>query len=294
MTSKCSASTWSARVQDVPLSDSSAPRTRRGYLPPGGQMKRILLVDDDPAILRAYARALARDWDAVPASDGASAIAQLRAGDFDAIVSDVAMPGMGGLEFLRAVRALDLDVPVILMTGTPGLDSAMRAVEYGAFRYLEKPVAIEALGRHASVRRPPPRHGAAEAERVGRGRYRTRAPRRPGGRLEATLRDGSTTLLYGISTDRLAPHADCLYGFEALLRCNEPTLPSPCEVLLAAERLGHVHELGRAIRNRVAEEGHCTSPRGREDLLVNLHPLDLNDEHLYTATSGLSKIAPRI
>ena len=107
---------------------------------------RLLLVDDDPAVLRAYSNTLLRQGAQVEtASNGRAAVDRLRDGAFDVVVSDISMPEMSGIEFLMAVRAHDLDVPVILMTGEPSLESAMRAVEYGAFHYLSKPVAPQQL-----------------------------------------------------------------------------------------------------------------------------------------------------
>ena len=98
---------------------------------------RLLLVDDDPAIIRAYGAVLVRHGVTVEtASNGKDAAERVKIGRFDVIVSDISMPEMTGIEFLKAVRAYDLDVPVILMTGEPNVESAMRAVEYGAFRYL--------------------------------------------------------------------------------------------------------------------------------------------------------------
>ena len=98
---------------------------------------RVLLVDDDPAIIRAYGSVLTRHGVAVEtASNGKEGAARVKAASFNVIVSDISMPEMTGIEFLKAVRAYDLDVPVILMTGEPNVESAMRAVEYGAFRYL--------------------------------------------------------------------------------------------------------------------------------------------------------------
>ena len=74
------------------------------------------------------------------AGDGREAAHAARDKSFDVIVSDIAMPEMDGLELLRAVREHDLDVPFVIMTGGPGVDSAARAMEYGALRYLIKPV----------------------------------------------------------------------------------------------------------------------------------------------------------
>ena len=79
-----------------------------------GAVGRILLVDDDPGILRSYARVLERPGRVVEtATSGKQAIELIRAAPFDVVVSDVAMPEMGGLEFLRAVREHDLDIPVV-------------------------------------------------------------------------------------------------------------------------------------------------------------------------------------
>jgi DNA-binding NtrC family response regulator len=107
---------------------------------------RLLLVDDDPALIRAYERILASHGVLVEtASNGREAAERVKAGTFDVIVSDISMPEMTGIEFLKAVRAHDLDVPVILMTGEPDLESALHAIEYGVFRYLAKPVVGQQL-----------------------------------------------------------------------------------------------------------------------------------------------------
>lgn len=91
---------------------------------------RLLLVDDAPAVIRAYGSTLTRHGAiAETASNGKEAAERVKAGSFDVIVSDISMPEMTGIEFLKAVRAHDLDVPVILMTGEPNLESAIRAVE---------------------------------------------------------------------------------------------------------------------------------------------------------------------
>ncbi|HWE27761.1 MAG TPA: response regulator, partial [Polyangia bacterium] len=104
-------------------------------------MGRILLADDEPEIRRAYERVLKRaQLDIVTACDGASALEAVRSQPFDAIVSDISMPGLTGLQLLRAVRERDLDVPVILMTGGSALRIATEAVQYGATRVLLKPV----------------------------------------------------------------------------------------------------------------------------------------------------------
>ncbi|HEX6244430.1 MAG TPA: response regulator, partial [Polyangiales bacterium] len=79
---------------------------------------RLLLVDDDELVLRDYGRVLRASGFVVDtALDGPTGLERLADASYDVIVSDVAMNHMTGLEFLRAVRARDLDTPVVLMTG---------------------------------------------------------------------------------------------------------------------------------------------------------------------------------
>src|SRR5580700_6632213 len=81
---------WQACLQETPMPDAR---------------NRILLVDDDPTVLRAYTKVLtSHGWKVEAAPDGKQAIEHLRGAPFGAIVSDVSMPQMGGLDFLRVVR----------------------------------------------------------------------------------------------------------------------------------------------------------------------------------------------
>src|SRR3954463_3764249 len=101
----------------------------------------VLLVDDEPQLTRALARHLvAAGYEVETANDGTEAVARLKERFFDVVISDISMPGMNGLELLRAIREKDLDVPVIVMTGAPAVQSAIEAIEHGALRYLIKPV----------------------------------------------------------------------------------------------------------------------------------------------------------
>ncbi len=83
-----------------------------------------------------------------------------------------------------------------------------------------------------------------------------------------------------------------LFGYEALLRSDEPALPTPGHVLAAAERLDALDELGRLVRQRAADamgsaDASCT-------LFVNLHPRDLADESLLDPNAPLCSIANRV
>ena len=93
----------------------------------------ILVVDDEPMLLRGYTRLLrAAGYEVDTAGDGREANELVGRKDFDVIVSDIAMPGMTGVELLRAIREHDADVPVVLVTGSPTLETAVPALEFGA------------------------------------------------------------------------------------------------------------------------------------------------------------------
>jgi len=252
---------------------------------------RLLLVDDDPAVLRAYQRILARQGATVTtASDGREAAERVRSGEFDVIISDISMPEMTGIEFLEAVRAHDVDVPVILMTGAPELRSAMRAVEYGAFQYLEKPVAGDRLCE--AVVRATRLHRMARLKREALELHGSHE-RRLGERAGLEVRLTSAIQRMWVAFQPIVRWQERrLYGYEALLRSDEPLMNNPGDILDAAERLGRVHELGRHVRARVAEAAP-DAPEG-VSLFVNLHSADLNDQDLYSADAPLSKVASRV
>src|SRR6185369_8253999 len=106
----------------------------------------VMLVDDEPITARGYARALtAAGYKVTIAAAGREGATLARSKHFDAIVSDIAMPDMNGLALLRDIRQSDLDVPMIFMTGSPALETALEAIEFGAFRYLLKPVPLDKM-----------------------------------------------------------------------------------------------------------------------------------------------------
>jgi len=214
----------------------------------------------------------------------------LESGSFDVILSDIDMPGMSGIQLLERVRTRDLDVPVILITGDPAIETAIKAMEQGALRYLVKPVEATALAKVVgdAVRL----HRLATAKR------------------QALELAGGVDRFVGDHAGLAATFARCLeslyiayqpivayatqkiYAYEALLRSREPSLPHPGAVLDAAERLGLVHELGRVIRRR-AIAPKVPLPEGAL-LFINLHPADLKDDDMFRADTPLAAMADRV
>mgnify|MGYP006078447073 CR=1 FL=1 len=102
---------------------------------------RILVVDDQPANLITLERILTREgWVVDKARDGREALDLFRDNGPDVIVTDLKMPGITGLELLKAVRALSSQVEVILMTAFGTVDTAVDAMKYGAWDYVTKPL----------------------------------------------------------------------------------------------------------------------------------------------------------
>jgi EAL domain-containing protein (putative c-di-GMP-specific phosphodiesterase class I) len=255
------------------------------------EANRVLVIDDHPKLLRALAKILTHAGYAVTtAADGREALEQLRLGSFDAIVSDIMMPHMTGLELLRAVREQDLDVPVILMTGAPGMESAAEAVEYGAFRYLCKPV--ETVQLESAVKRAVLMHGLAKVKRRALdllGEEGLRLSDRAA--LEARF-DKAVGSLWAAFQPIVSLDQNRVYAYEALVRTDEKALMSPNSLLDAAERLGRLNDIGRGVRRRVADAIPHMAPGVLA--FVNLHPEDINDPELYACDSPLSRHATRV
>ena len=96
--------------------------------------EQIWVIDDDHAIRWVLEKALQRDDMAVKSFDSAMGVIEaLRQGRPDAIIADIRMPGMSGLELLARLRERAPDLPVIIMTAHSDLDSAVSAYQGGAF-----------------------------------------------------------------------------------------------------------------------------------------------------------------
>lgn len=113
---------------------------------------RVLVVDDEMSILLLLKEALGQwGYEVTCASTGAEGLAALRNQMFDAVLTDVRMPDMSGLDLLREVKRQDESVEVVIMTGYPTIASAVEALKEGAYDYLSKPLILDEL-RHLMQR----------------------------------------------------------------------------------------------------------------------------------------------
>lgn len=237
---------------------------------------RILLVDDDAALLEVLGDVFDAEGYVVESAPSAQdALRRLEGGPFDAIFSDIVMPGMDGLEFLRAVRRRDLDLPVILLTGSPDLRTALAALEEGALEYLIKPVKSEALLR-----------SAARAIGLSRlARLKRRALEHLG--FDAMLLGDRAGLGAGfmralgalwMAYQPIQRATDgTVFGFEALLRSSDPLLTDVGALLDAGERLGRQRDLGLAVRATVLASLPIELRKDGCSLFVNMQAEDLDE-----------------
>jgi EAL domain-containing protein (putative c-di-GMP-specific phosphodiesterase class I) len=217
------------------------------------------------------------------------AIERVSAGGVHVVVSDISMPEMSGVELLRTIRAYDADLPVVLVTGIPAIESATDAVEYGAFKYIVKPVEPEALRK--AVERARKLYRLARMKREALKLLGSNAISADRAGLEASFDSALDTLWMAFQPIlRASDHG--VFGYEALLRTDEPTLSRPDLVVDAAERLDALPRLGRKVRTLAASAMAHAAPDAV--LFLNLHPLDLSDENLFDSLAPLTSIAKRV
>lgn len=109
-------------------------------------MIEVLVVDDEIGIRKALTQTL--EIEGIPtltAANGQEALAQVQSGWAGVIVTDINMPVMDGMELIRHVRAIDPDLPVIMLTGHGDVSIAVEAMRSGAYDFLEKPFATDVL-----------------------------------------------------------------------------------------------------------------------------------------------------
>jgi two-component system response regulator MprA len=107
---------------------------------------RVLVVDDEPTVRRALERALRLDsYDVALAADGEQALDALAQGSLDAVILDVAMPRLDGLEVARRMRQGGDRTPILMLTARDAIDDRVQGLDAGADDYLVKPFALREL-----------------------------------------------------------------------------------------------------------------------------------------------------
>ena len=245
---------------------------------------RVLVVDDERSLLEVLATMLTEaGWQVDTAPDGREALGLVDAQRYEVVLSDIDMPGINGVQLLREIRARDLDVPVLLITGHPRVDTAVEALEHGALRYLQKPLRERDLLSAVE--------DAARLHRMARLKREALAAIGLEDRLPADRAGLETRFGHALATLRLVFQPilragdGTVFGYEALTRTDELSIPHPGALFEAAERLGRVHEVGGVVRDRAAA---FLARAPALTLFVNVHAQELTDDALLSPAAALS------
>ena len=214
----------------------------------------ILVVDDEQGILDTLRILLKNEgFDVVTAQGGKAGLEQIKASAPDIVLTDIKMPGVTGIEILAAVKEQDPETPVILMTAQASLQSAIQAVNEGAFHYVQKPFSndeIVALCRRAGeVRRLKAENKQLKQEIRRREHSGLEKPLGKARAFQDVLRlaeqvapTESTVLIQGESGTGKEVMARYIHGLST--RSEGPFLSINCgalpESLLESELFGHV------------------------------------------------------
>ncbi len=217
-------------------------------------MKRVLVVDDERKMRRVLQMLLEQmELESLPAESGEEALEIFAAQKVDLVITDLRMGGMGGMECFKRLRALDAEVPVIVLTAFGTIEMAVEAMKQGAFDFILKPFDVEVV--EASVRK------ALELQQ-----YRTE------NRYLRERYDGAAGLeeLIGAST-----------AMESVFELIRRVAPTKSAVLITGETGTGKELVARAIHN--------LSPR-RERLFVPLNcaavPSELLESELFGHARG--------
>ncbi len=107
---------------------------------------RVLLVDDEESFVEVLAERLrSRGLEVTAVTSGRDAIAAAQDGTYDAVILDLAMPGLDGLETLRRLREAQPDLQVMILSGRATVKTAVEAIRLGAVDIFEKPMEVDTL-----------------------------------------------------------------------------------------------------------------------------------------------------
>jgi two-component system response regulator AtoC len=107
--------------------------------------KRVLIVDDEPSVRESVRMLLKEAYEPVAVASAPEALSQLATGPVDVVLLDIVMPGIDGLQLLEEVRARHPTLPVVMLTATNTVKTAVGAMKLGAFDYLTKPFDVDEL-----------------------------------------------------------------------------------------------------------------------------------------------------
>ncbi len=210
--------------------------------------RAILAVDDEAVVRRGLLRTFeGTEFEAEACASGSAALERLQARPFELVITDLKMPGMNGIEVLKAIRVLQPDVPVVLITGYATVATAVEAMKSGAVEYIPKPFTPDqiletvrrVLGR---APKPAPARGGPSLSNLGRLVGQSACMQEVYQRLLRVAPTDSTVLITGESGTGKELVARAIHDHSA--RKGAPFVAVDCtalaENLLESELFGHV------------------------------------------------------
>ena len=213
--------------------------------------ERILVVDDEEQMRDLLAKVLERKgYEVSVCGDGAEALALLEREPADLVITDVRMPGLNGMEALRAIKELNPEIVVLIMTAFGSIDQAVQAVKEGAYDYINKPFKIDEilLTIQKALEERHLRHEVSTLRQELRTRYhfenligKSRAMQEVFGLIEQVAGSRSTVMVYGKSGTgkelvAKAIHYNSPRSAKAFVAVNCAAIPAE---LLESELFGH-------------------------------------------------------
>lgn len=109
--------------------------------------EKLLIVDDEPDMLKLLSMIIREKtpYETVTTNNPLEALELAKQGGFDLIIADLKMPGLDGMELLEAVKRIDEDIPVIIITAYGTIESAMEVMQKGGFDFITKPFKKEQI-----------------------------------------------------------------------------------------------------------------------------------------------------
>ena len=109
-------------------------------------MKKILIAEDEEIMRITLKYGLSTEgYQVTTADDGREGLEKFKQDDFDLVIADLRMPKLDGIQFLKEVKRLSPEIPVIMITAYGTIETAIQAMKLGAYDYLTKPLLIEEL-----------------------------------------------------------------------------------------------------------------------------------------------------
>jgi EAL domain-containing protein (putative c-di-GMP-specific phosphodiesterase class I)/ActR/RegA family two-component response regulator len=207
----------------------------------------------------------------------------LRRRPFDAMVADLETAGQEGKRLVHLVHDLQPDLPVVVLTDQPTIETAVSALEQGAARYLVRPVSPQIVFQAV---------WGAIARRDRSAGQKSRQTLEPKEQELRNALDRAIDNLYMVFQPIVRWSDRRIIAYEALVRTREPSLMRPDHLFAAAEKFSMVIPMGRSIRAAVSQ-AIADAP---EDInvFVNVHGAELADEELYSPDAPLSQVASRV